>query len=63
MVTGQFATPLTITGNETSDVAIIVSLSTNNGFGWQDNGDGIYEPGAGNQVVDMGVRGLIPSGQ
>lgn len=60
VVTGQFATPLTITGSETSDVVIIVSLSTNNSFEWQDNGDGIYEPGAGDQVVDMGVRGLIP---
>ncbi|MBK7947027.1 MAG: hypothetical protein IPJ85_17720 [Flavobacteriales bacterium] len=60
VVTGAFASPLTITGTETSDVVIIVSLSTNNSFEWSDNGDGIYEPGAGDLVVDMGVRGLIP---
>jgi hypothetical protein len=60
VVTGGFATPLTITGSETQDVVIIVSLSTNNSFEWSDNGDGIYEPGAGDMVVDMGVRGMIP---
>jgi hypothetical protein len=61
VVTGAFSSPLTITGNETEDVTIIVSLSTNKSFEWIDvNGDGIYEPGAGDQVVDMGVRGMIP---
>ena len=63
VVTGQFAAPLIITGNETSDVVITVSLSTNNSFEWLDNGDGIYEPGppANDVVVDMGVRGLVPT--
>ncbi|MCB0795531.1 MAG: hypothetical protein KDB88_12405 [Flavobacteriales bacterium] len=60
LVTGGFATPLVITGNETEDVVITVSLSTNNSFEWIDNGDGVYEPGAGDLVVDMGVRGLVP---
>lgn len=60
VVTGAFATPLTITGSETSDMVITVSLSTNNSFEWLDNGDGIYEPGVGDVVVDMGVRGMIP---
>ncbi|MFZ1693633.1 MAG: hypothetical protein WAT74_10580 [Flavobacteriales bacterium] len=60
VVTGAFATPLTITGSETSDVVITVSLSTNNSFEWSDNGDGIYEPAVGDVVVDMGVRGMIP---
>lgn len=60
LVTGGFVSPLVITGNETEDVVITVSLSTNNSFEWMDNGDGIYEPGAGDVVVDMGIRGLIP---
>jgi hypothetical protein len=61
LVTGQFQTPLVITGNETSDITIKVSLSTNKSFEWQDaNMDGWYEPLAGDTVVDMGIRGLIP---
>ena len=66
VVTGQFATPLTITGSETSDITIIVSLSTNKSFEWIDNdGNGTYDPvdAAGaplDAVIDMGVRGLIP---
>lgn len=60
LVTGGFTTPLEITGNETEDVVIVVSLCTNNSFEWIDNGDGIYEPLAGDVVIDMGIRGLIP---
>ncbi len=60
LVTGGFVTPLEITGNETEDVVIVVSLSTNNSFEWMDNGDGFFEPTAGDVVVDMGIRGLIP---
>jgi hypothetical protein len=62
-VTGGFAQPLVITGNETEDVVITVSLSTDRSFEWSDNGDGIYEPGypAFDVVQDMGVRGLIPT--
>ncbi|MFM1931666.1 MAG: hypothetical protein RL226_969 [Bacteroidota bacterium] len=64
IVTGQFAEPLTITGNETEDVVVVLSLSVNNSFEWiDDNGNGLYEPNAGEQVVDMGVRGLIPIAQ
>jgi hypothetical protein len=60
VVTGPFASPLTITGNETHDIVVIVSLSTNNSFEWTDAAnDNIYEPPA-DVVVDMGVRGLIP---
>lgn len=61
VVTGQFASPLQITGNETADVVVEVSLSTNKSFEWIDNdGNGIYDPLNGDQVVDMGIRGLIP---
>ncbi|HTL81306.1 MAG TPA: hypothetical protein VL651_06365 [Bacteroidia bacterium] len=61
VVTGQFASPLTITGNETHDIHIIVSLSTNQSFEWVEHSTpGIYEPLNGDTVVDMGVRGLIP---
>jgi hypothetical protein len=61
LVTGQFASPLVITGSETADIIVNVSLSTNKSFEWKDaNMDGQYEPAAGDTVVDMGVRGLIP---
>lgn len=61
VVTGQFSTPLIITGNETSNITIIVSLSTNKSFEWKDNdGNSTYDPLNGDQVVDMGIRGMIP---
>lgn len=62
VVTGQFDTgSLTITGNETEDIVINMSVSTNNSFEWQDDDmDGWYEPLDGDTVVDMGLRGLIP---
>lgn len=62
VVTGGFATPLVITGNETNDIYVTLSLSTNNSFEWVDtNSDGKWEPSAGESVVDMGLRGMIPS--
>ncbi|MEZ4855396.1 MAG: hypothetical protein R2812_02835 [Gelidibacter sp.] len=61
VVTGQFADGLTITGHETEDVVVTLSFSINNSFEWTEvNADGKYEPEAGEQVVDMGLRGLIP---
>jgi hypothetical protein len=61
VVTGPFAAPLTITGNETEDIIVTLSLSTNNSFEWVEvTEDGLYEPAIGEQVVDMGLRGLIP---
>lgn len=52
---------LIITGNETKDIIVQVSLSTNKSFEWIDlMPDGKWEPGKGEQVVDMGVRGMIP---
>ncbi len=61
VVTGQFSTPLTITGKETVNDTIIVSLSTNKSFEWKDaNMNGVYEPLDGDTVVNMGIRGLVP---
>jgi len=62
IVTGEFSpAQLTITGNETSDIIITFSVSTNNSFEWKDNdANGFYNPTEGDTVVDMGVRGLVP---
>ena len=61
VVTGKFAQNLIINGNETRDVVITLSLSSNNSFEWQEvTSDGKYEPSIGENVVDMGLRGLIP---
>jgi hypothetical protein len=62
VVTGQFSPSFTITGNETKNDTIIVSLSTNKSFEWKDaNMNGVYEPLNGDTVVNMGIRGLIPT--
>jgi hypothetical protein len=61
LVTGQFLNPLIVTGNETKDINIIVSLSTNKSFEWIDvDSNGTYDPNNGDQVIDMGIRGMIP---
>jgi hypothetical protein len=61
VVTGQFAQPLVITGNETQDMHVIISLSTNKSFEWIEHSTpGLYEPLNGDTVCDMGIRGLIP---
>jgi hypothetical protein len=62
VVTGEFVTPFTITGNETQNVEVTLSFSINNSFEWTEvNNDGKYQPSIGEQVVDMGLRGLMPS--
>ena len=61
VVTGKFANNLVINGNETKDVVVTLSLSINNSIEWTEvNADGKYEPSAGENIVDMGLRGLIP---
>ncbi len=71
LVTGGFVSPttglsglLTITGHETSDIVITVSMSTNKSFEWKYNpsspNDGRIYPGKGDSVVNMGVRGMKP---
>ena len=45
VVTGQLNGPLTITGSETHDIVVTVSLSNNKVSEWTDaNGNNIYEP-------------------
>lgn len=69
LVTGAFETaanpgvgaPLVITGSETQDIIITVSLSTNKSFEWKEiTFDGYFQPEIGETPVDMGIRGLIP---
>lgn len=62
VVTASFGPgKLKITGNETNDIVIEVSLSTNKSFEWNEVvADGRWEPGKNEQVVDMGIRGMIP---
>lgn len=58
------AQTLTITGTETQDIIVTVSVSTNKSFEWTKvNGDGYYQPEIGETPVDMGVRGIIPKVQ
>jgi hypothetical protein len=62
VVTGKFASNLVIDGTETNDIVVTLSLSINNSFEWQEvTADGKYEPAIGENVVDMGLRGLIPT--
>lgn len=63
VVTGKFASgPLVITGSETNDVVVTLSLSVNKSFEWKESGgNNIYEPLNGDTVVDMGIRGLVPT--
>ena len=68
LVTGEFynttsanVQPFVITGNETQDIIITVSLSTNKSFEWSEVVyDGLFQPDIGESVVDMGLRGLVP---
>ena len=68
LVTGKFTSQIEITGNETKDIIVTISLSTNKSFEWKEKVvDGLYEPVDGNNsnapldsVVDMGIRGMIP---
>lgn len=62
VVTGKFGNNLVIAGNETKNIEVTLSLSINKSFEWTEvTADGKYEPSNGENVVDMGLRGLIPS--
>jgi len=61
VVAGQFDTPLQITGNETEDVVVHITMSSNQSFEWSDlNDDGKWQPYE-EPVVDMGLRGMVLS--
>lgn len=66
VVTGKFAQPLVVTGDEKGDITVTLSFSINKSFEWKDsNGNGqldFYGDGvtAAEQIVDMGLRGLVP---
>ncbi|MFT3702957.1 MAG: hypothetical protein QM802_11325 [Agriterribacter sp.] len=52
---------LTITGNETGNIIVEVSLSTNKSFEWEEIvPNGKWDPLQGEKVVDMGIRGIMP---
>ncbi|MCC7506886.1 MAG: hypothetical protein IT259_16390 [Saprospiraceae bacterium] len=67
VITGQFAQPLVVTGQETEDITVTLSFSINKSFEWVDaNGNGQLDfyadqSAAAEQIVDMGLRGLVPS--
>jgi hypothetical protein len=59
VVTGSFAQPLSISASGGNNITVTVSLSTNKSVEWVDtNANGRLDPGE--QVVDMGLRGMIP---
>lgn len=61
VVTAAFPEPLTITGQEQSDIIVKVRVSVNKSFEWVEvNPDGWYQPDIGEVPVDMGVRGIYP---
>lgn len=62
VVTGSFKDgPLVISGAENQDIIVDVSLSINKSFEWKEVvNDGKWEPLKGENVVDMGIRGMIP---
>lgn len=63
VVTAAFAPgKLAITGKETTDIIIEVSLSTNKSFEWKEIVmNGKWDGTKGEPVVDMGIRGMIPT--
>lgn len=67
VITGAFAEPLVITGDETAELFINLSFSVKESFEWVDeNMNGKWDIDAAiplntEQVTDMGLRGLIPT--
>lgn len=64
VVTGKFASNLIITGDETEDITVTLSLSTNKSFEWIDtNSNNLWDVGTSGAepIVDMGLRGLVPN--
>ena len=66
VVTGKFADKLIINNNESNNIEVMMNLSINKSFEWIDvNGNGKWDVdvNSGENVVDMGLRGLIPTWQ
>jgi hypothetical protein len=62
VVTGKFEAPFIITGNEVRNINVTLNLSTNKSFDWKEfTPNGLYEPSLGENLVDMGIRGVIPT--
>lgn len=64
VVTGKFSNKLIINNNESKNIEITMNLSINKSFEWIDvNGNGKWDVdvNSGENVVDMGLRGLIPT--
>jgi hypothetical protein len=59
IITGQFSTPLNITGLETRNIIVTLSLSNKKSFIWREMlVDNKYQPTAGENIIDIGLRGL-----
>lgn len=62
VITGKFPTNLIISGTETKNIEITLNVSINQSFEWTEIvNDGKFEPSIGENVIDMGLRGLIPT--
>ncbi len=58
-LTAELAEPIVITGNETKDINLELTFSTNQSFEWKEiNMDGKFDPNLGEWPVDMGLRGM-----
>ncbi|MFY7965174.1 MAG: hypothetical protein ACOVO1_09780 [Chitinophagaceae bacterium] len=56
-----FKAPLVITGTEKESITVECNLSTNKSFEWREIvNNGMWDPLKGEQVIDMGIRGMKP---
>jgi hypothetical protein len=56
-----FSAPLIITGTEKQSIIIECNMSTNKSFEWREIVfNGMWDPLRGEQVIDMGIRGMKP---
>ncbi len=63
VVTGKFANKLIINSNESKNIEVVMNLSINKSFEWIDlNRNGKWDvDNPGENIVDMGLRGLMPT--
>ena len=58
-LTAELSSPLVITGNETDDITLELTFSTNQSFEWKEiNLDGKFDPNLGELPMDVAFRGL-----